>query len=112
MLRGTLKCIYRFSRNWFDNGSAVLLFFVLFMSQTGKKQWAADKPLSLLLNMIGGLLTATASFMALFWPFAIVNALWAIISGYNFARVLMDRRDIRIAAVAEKPADKNGKNDK
>ena len=78
----------------------LMLLMAAVLAQSGKRQWAADRPLSLLLNLVGSLLTTIASLLALFWPFVLINSIWAICSGYHFARVIMDRRDIRIAAQA------------
>ena len=79
----------------------LMLLMAAVLAQSGKRQWAADRPLSLLLNLVGSLLTTIASLLALFWPFVSINIIWAICSGYHLAWVITDRRDIRIAAQAD-----------
>ena len=53
-------------------------------------------------NCLGGLLGTISAIGALYWPLVVLMGLWLVSSAYNLARVLMAKRDIRMAAAVAK----------
>ena len=91
--------------DWLATASTLFALMSLSMAQRGKKSWAADRPIPLVLNIIAGVLGTAAAAWALYWPGLVLQNLWLASSVYNLVRVQMNRRDIRMLAEAKKQMD-------
>ena len=84
--------------DWLGLGSVGVALFALALGQSGAKSWAADRPISLIFNILAGLIGTAAALWSLYWPLVVLQGLWAIVSAFNLARVVLLRQDVRMAA--------------
>lgn len=90
--------------DWLGLAAAGVALSALTLAQSGKKAWAADRPVPLMVNILAGLLGVSSALWALYWPLVGVHGLWLASSAYNLGRVMLNRRDIRMAAQAKREA--------
>lgn len=65
----------------------VTLLLIAFALNIAKKMPAESKPY-LLLNFFGSLLAGFSSYLIAFWPFVVLESVWALASLYAFIKTL------------------------